>query len=110
MHAQTDIKKFVSFPKRTYRILGLFSGYRGSFPAIRRLEREADHSPPSSAEVKNVCFISLQHGLDREDFTFAIITCRKRDISAIYFFGPEFMDADVMEKNAAFVTWNFPIY
>jgi hypothetical protein len=28
-------------------------GTRGSFPGVKRPEREADHSPPSSAEVKN---------------------------------------------------------
>jgi len=27
---------------------------RGSFPAVKQPECEADHSPPSSAEVKNV--------------------------------------------------------
>jgi hypothetical protein len=29
-------------------------GTRGSFPGVKRPGREADHSPPSSAEVKNV--------------------------------------------------------
>jgi hypothetical protein len=29
--------------------------YRGSFPAVKRPGCEADYSPPSSAEVKNVC-------------------------------------------------------
>jgi hypothetical protein len=28
-------------------------GTGGSFPEVKRQEREADHSPPSSAEVKN---------------------------------------------------------
>jgi hypothetical protein len=28
-------------------------GTRGSFPGVKRLGREANHSPPSSAEVKN---------------------------------------------------------
>jgi hypothetical protein len=28
-------------------------GTRGSFPGVKRLVREADHSPQSSAEVKN---------------------------------------------------------
>jgi hypothetical protein len=28
-------------------------GPRGSSPGVRRLGREADHSPPSSAKVKN---------------------------------------------------------
>jgi hypothetical protein len=27
-------------------------GTKGSFPGLKRPEREADHSPPSSAEVK----------------------------------------------------------
>jgi hypothetical protein len=27
-------------------------GTRGYFPGVKRLGREADHSPPSSAEVK----------------------------------------------------------
>ena len=31
----------------------LFSGYRGSFPRIKRPGREADHSPSSSADGKN---------------------------------------------------------
>jgi hypothetical protein len=29
-------------------------GTRGSFRGVKRLGREADHSPPSNAEVKNV--------------------------------------------------------
>jgi hypothetical protein len=28
-------------------------GTRGSFPEVKRPEREAEHSPPSNAEVKN---------------------------------------------------------
>ena len=31
----------------------LFSGYQSSFLGVKRLECKADHSPPSSAEVKN---------------------------------------------------------
>jgi len=31
----------------------LFSGYRGYFPGVERLEHEADNSPQTSAEVKN---------------------------------------------------------
>jgi hypothetical protein len=30
-------------------------GTRGSFPGVKLPEREADHSSPSSAEVKNAC-------------------------------------------------------
>ena len=45
-------KKFVSSPESTNQFWGLailpWNGYRGSFPG-----RNFDHSPPSSAEVKN---------------------------------------------------------
>jgi len=30
------------------------NGYRPTFPRVKRPEREADHPPPISAEVKNV--------------------------------------------------------
>jgi hypothetical protein len=30
-------------------------GTRGSFPGVKRPGRQAEHSPPSTAEVKNVC-------------------------------------------------------
>jgi hypothetical protein len=45
------------FAKTTIGDLGLpsflFSGYRKSFPGVKRSEREVHHSPPPSAEVKN---------------------------------------------------------
>jgi len=49
---------FSSSPTRPDRFCGplslLFSGYRGSLtPRVKRLWREGDHSPPSSAEFKN---------------------------------------------------------
>jgi hypothetical protein len=31
-----------------------YNGYRGSFLGVKRPEREADHSPPTSAEVKKM--------------------------------------------------------
>jgi len=31
----------------------ILDGYRGSFPGLRRQWRDADHTQPSSAEVKN---------------------------------------------------------
>jgi hypothetical protein len=31
-------------------------GTRGSFPGVKQQEREADHSPPTSAEVKKIWF------------------------------------------------------
>jgi hypothetical protein len=33
----------------------LSNGYRGLFPRVKRQGREADHSPPASAEVKKMC-------------------------------------------------------
>ena len=46
------------FPKHPHQLSGatslLFSGYRGLFPlVVKRPESEADHSPPSGAEVQN---------------------------------------------------------
>jgi hypothetical protein len=50
-------KGFFSSPKRTGRLgvqpSPLSSRCRGRFPGLMRRKREADHSPPSSAEVKN---------------------------------------------------------
>jgi hypothetical protein len=50
-------KRFSSTPQRPYRLWGPFSlisnGYRAVFPGVKQPGREADHSPPSSAEVKN---------------------------------------------------------
>jgi hypothetical protein len=36
-------------------------GTRGSFPWVKRPEREADHSPPSSAKVKNAWSYTSTH-------------------------------------------------
>jgi hypothetical protein len=48
-------------PDRLWDPLNLLSsGYRGSFPGVKRSGREADHSPPSNAEFKNVwSYISI---------------------------------------------------
>jgi hypothetical protein len=73
--------KFYLLQKRPYQRCGspspLFNAYVGSFAGIKRPGRQADHSPPSSAEVKNewsytasppTCF----HGVDRDSFTFTL--------------------------------------
>jgi hypothetical protein len=76
-------RDFFFLRPRLYRLWGplsiLFNGYRDSFPGVKRPEREADHSPPSSAEVKNVwahrnekrqvhvCF--LQNAVEEDDGT-----------------------------------------
>jgi hypothetical protein len=53
--ARVGSRSFTS-PYRPDRLQGTLSllsnGYRGSLPGIKRPEREADHSPPASAEVK----------------------------------------------------------
>jgi hypothetical protein len=50
-------KKFFSTPERSDRLWGPVSypmGTGGSLlPGVKRQGREADHTPPSSAEVKN---------------------------------------------------------
>jgi len=51
----------IFFPRhRVQTSFGTHSAYclmgtGGSLPGIKRPGREADHSPPSSSEVKNVC-------------------------------------------------------
>ena len=48
-------KTFFSSPKCPYQLWGPtclpFNGHLGSFLGIKRLEREASHSPPCSGEV-----------------------------------------------------------
>jgi hypothetical protein len=51
-------KRILSTPQRPYRLRGpsslLFNGYWGAVsPGVKRPGRGADHSSPSSAEVKN---------------------------------------------------------
>jgi hypothetical protein len=39
---------------------GKMTATGGSFPGVKRPGREADHSPPSSAEIKNAwCYTSI---------------------------------------------------
>jgi len=48
---------FFSLPPRPDRLWSppilIFKGYRGFVLGVKRPGREADHSPPSSSEVKN---------------------------------------------------------
>jgi hypothetical protein len=72
-------------PQRPDRLWGplnlLSNGYRGALsPRLKRPGREADHSPPSSAEVKNggaippLPYMSSWHSAElikhRDNFTF----------------------------------------
>jgi hypothetical protein len=57
----------------------LVSGYRASFPRVKRSARKFDHSSPSIVEVKNewsyTYSVPIRHrGVDKENFTFIIIT------------------------------------
>jgi hypothetical protein len=83
--------RFFSSPQRPDRLWGppslLSNGYRGSFPGVKRQRREADQSPPSSAEVKKggaihpLPHMSSWHSTylikHRDSFTFNF-TLRKR--------------------------------
>jgi hypothetical protein len=50
--------KIFTSPYRPDRLWGppnlLYNGYWGSFPGVKRQGREADHSPPTGAEVKKM--------------------------------------------------------
>jgi hypothetical protein len=60
--------EFFSSSPRPYGFWGslslLFVGYRGLIPPrVKLTRREADHSPPSSAEVKNACSFTQLEGV-----------------------------------------------
>ena len=66
-------------PKRPNQLWGppspLFSAYRGSFPGVKRPEREGDHLPPSNAEVQREWSYTSAPpirlcGVDRDYFAF----------------------------------------
>jgi hypothetical protein len=71
-------KTLFSSPKRPERLWGtlslLLKWCRSYFPEVKQPERKVDHSPPSSAEVKNewsYTFTSLIYiyGIDRDNFS-----------------------------------------
>jgi hypothetical protein len=74
-------RRFFLSSKRPYWLWGppslLFDGYRRSFPGLIRSGRDVNHSPQSSAEIKNewrytssplICL----HGVDRENIALFI--------------------------------------
>ena len=77
-----------SSPNRPDRIWGpfspLLSGYWGSFPGVKRPERDVDYAPPSSARLRMSGAVTLTprirlHGVHRDSFTWnkvALIVCR----------------------------------
>jgi hypothetical protein len=71
-------EKFFSSPKWLHRLWGpprlLFTGYQGSFLEVKLLGRNVDHTPPTTAEVKNEwCFTFILpiclHSVNRGNFT-----------------------------------------
>ena len=56
-HRGRRLKSRLVFPKRPDRLQDphrlLFNECAGSFPGVKRPQHQVDHSPPSSAEVKN---------------------------------------------------------
>jgi hypothetical protein len=80
-----------------YRLWGppnlLYCGHWSSFPGIKLPGREVNHSPPSSAEVKNEWgYTSVPpvypHGVERKDFIFAYIAMHRgwRNVKNYTFF------------------------
>jgi hypothetical protein len=70
-------RRFFSSPKCQDQRWGptrlLFSGHRGSFPALKRAGRDFDHSSSCSTEVKNewnyICIPPVRlHDVDRDNF------------------------------------------
>jgi hypothetical protein len=58
IRSPAEAKGFILYPLCPDRLWGppslLYNGYRGPFPEAKaRPERDANHSPPSSAEVEN---------------------------------------------------------
>jgi len=53
------------------------NGQQASFPRVKQLEREVDHSLPSSADINEWNFIPISpvclHGLDRDKFIVYLI-------------------------------------
>jgi hypothetical protein len=80
MVASQQGQESFSSPERPDRHCGqtslVFRTYRGSFPGVKRPGREVNHSPQSSAEVKNNWGYNYKllpihvHGVDWEHFTF----------------------------------------
>jgi hypothetical protein len=59
---------------------------RCSFPGVKQQGREVNHSPPSSAEVKNEwsytsTLPTCLHGVDRENFNFVTFNFRLYNVS-----------------------------
>ena len=81
----TGATRFLFYTQRRDRLRGpvsfQFSGYRGSLSGMKRPGRDVDHSPVSSAQLKNVriytstppvCFDSVDRGT--LFFTFFLIS------------------------------------
>jgi hypothetical protein len=75
--------RLFSSPKLPDRLWGppsfVFNDHRRSFQEVKRPGREANHSPPSSAEVKNEwsCVYTLPvylNGVGRDNFTLLVCT------------------------------------
>jgi hypothetical protein len=74
-------KTFLPSPKRPHRPWGphtlLLNACWGSLLRVKRMGRDADHSPPSRSEVKNEWSYTSAppawlHGVDKDNFTFTV--------------------------------------
>jgi hypothetical protein len=61
----TRVRAYSLLHRRPHRLWGktklLFNGYRGSFQGIKRSERNVNHSPPSSAQLRMSGAVPLLH-------------------------------------------------
>jgi hypothetical protein len=102
------IKKFLQIAQSASEAHPASSGYRGSFPGVKRPGSEVDNSRPSSAHLKNkwshasttsICL----HGLHRDNFTFT--TYFK---VLLLTSGPTCITDDSVSFIRATLTWSYP--
>ena len=80
-------KRFLSSPKSSDLLWGtlslLFKEYLGPFPGVRQVEREVDHSSPSSAEVKNNGTSIIYSNGVRRGFTSCLVRICARTLALV---------------------------
>jgi hypothetical protein len=78
-------------------------GTGGSFPAVKRSGREANHSPPSTAEVKN----AWSYNSTPQYVFMAWCLVKHRDIFTCIFYLPFMSISPKWSPPLRFLNWNF---